>query len=80
MFDLVGIVHEVDCLDGSSFFGLSVVFHDERDVPDDDDSFFGSGNGLRGVGDENSLSECFLGWDFGRVELKSSLAALPQPE
>lgn len=80
MIDFVGIVHQVDCLYGSSFFRLSVIFHDQADVPDDDDALLCAGYSLRRVGDEDSLSKGLFGRDFGGVKFESAFGVLPEPE
>ena len=80
LIDLVWIVHQVDCLDGPSFFRLSVIFHDQTDVPHNDHTLLGSWNCLGRVRDEHSLSEGFFGRNFGWIQFETSLSVLPEPE
>jgi hypothetical protein len=80
LLNFIWIVHQVDCLYGSPLFGLSVVLHNERDVPDDDYSLLGSSDCLWRVRDEYGLGESLLGRDFGGVELEAPLVVLPEPE
>jgi len=54
---VIVFVHEIDVFNVSSFFWLREVVHDERDVPDDDLTESGTGDGLGVFWDEDGLCE-----------------------
>lgn len=80
MVDLVRIVHEVNCFNGSSFLRLSVILHNERYIPDYDDAFFSSRDSLWSIGYEDGLSQGLLRRYFWRIQLEASFAAFPEPK
>ncbi len=59
---------------------MGVIFHDQADVPDDNDTLLGAGDGLGRVGDENSLGKSLFSRDFRRIQFESSFSVLPEPE
>jgi hypothetical protein len=80
LVNLVGVVHQVDSFDATALLGLSEVLHDERDIPNNDNSLFSASNCLRRVRDEDGLGEYFFGWDIGCIELEHSFSIFPEPK